>query len=387
MYLFNPDNDLALAHFGLNYTPPASARKMAQDLALLPLWYGGDESVVAEGRLNGEYLSQLKSLFPIKSELLAFHEIPDYQQETFKPWGWNPALRKRLLGVGVREGELPSLADLERLREYSNRKNAVKMLGALKAFNPHFCGESHFFTDLAELRAYLSSSDGDKLLKMPLSGSGKGIVRIVGAITEKQQDWCRRVIQQQGGVVAEPVFDKVQDWAMEFEMKDGKARFVGYSLFSAAASGTYVGNELLPENEMESRLCELVDLEIIEALKSALEKELSANFSLFFGFLGVDMMFCRNADGKFSLHPCVEINVRMNMGLVAHCFRKRFVNPVSKGVFRIAYFKREDEALSFVAKMREKYPLSFVDGKIRSGFLPLTATDGDTNYVAFAIIG
>jgi hypothetical protein len=39
LYLFNPDSDLALANNEANYIAPASARRMAQDMALLPIWY------------------------------------------------------------------------------------------------------------------------------------------------------------------------------------------------------------------------------------------------------------------------------------------------------------------------------------------------------------
>ena len=38
LYLFNPDSDLALANNESNYIAPASARRMAQDMALLPIF-------------------------------------------------------------------------------------------------------------------------------------------------------------------------------------------------------------------------------------------------------------------------------------------------------------------------------------------------------------
>ena len=38
LYLFNPDNDLALGNNSPYYQPPASARQMAADLAVLPAW-------------------------------------------------------------------------------------------------------------------------------------------------------------------------------------------------------------------------------------------------------------------------------------------------------------------------------------------------------------
>ena len=46
LYIFNPDHDLALASGNVNYMPPASARQMAADLALLPVWYASPESAV-----------------------------------------------------------------------------------------------------------------------------------------------------------------------------------------------------------------------------------------------------------------------------------------------------------------------------------------------------
>ena len=39
LYLFNPENDLALANGGKYYTPPPLARTIARDLSTLPLWY------------------------------------------------------------------------------------------------------------------------------------------------------------------------------------------------------------------------------------------------------------------------------------------------------------------------------------------------------------
>ena len=386
MYLFNPDNDLALADFGQNYTSPISARKMGEDLALLPVWYADNENVVAESGLNRNYLAQLKTSFPILSNLISFSEIGNFAGETIKPWGWNPALRKRLLTSGVNEPSVPSMSELEKLRDYSSRKHAVKILKELKSENPFFCGESHYFIEFESLMDYLSSFEKDKFLKMPLSGSGKGIIRIIGAITDKQQDWSRRVISRQGGVVAEPVFYKVQDLAMEFCISEGKARFVAFSLFSSAVSGAYTGNELLSESKIRERLSQGLDLKIIDELITTLEIKLSSYFPHFIGFLGVDMMICRLQNRTYSLHPCVEINMRMNMGLVAHLFRQRFVNSEAEGHYRIQYFNQSGQALSFVTEMQKNYPLIVENGKIVSGFLALTAVGNQTQYIAFVLI-
>ncbi len=46
LYIFNPDSDIALANNDVNYMAPASARRMAEDLALLPIWYAQPGSMV-----------------------------------------------------------------------------------------------------------------------------------------------------------------------------------------------------------------------------------------------------------------------------------------------------------------------------------------------------
>ena len=66
MFLFNPDNDLALANFSSNYTPPSSALKIAEDLAVLPVWYAPDGAkVVGDSKQNSAFLSELQKLFSI----------------------------------------------------------------------------------------------------------------------------------------------------------------------------------------------------------------------------------------------------------------------------------------------------------------------------------
>ena len=61
LYIFNPDHDLALASGNVNYMPPASARQMAADLALLPVWYASPESaVLAPSAYNLDFLREMQ---------------------------------------------------------------------------------------------------------------------------------------------------------------------------------------------------------------------------------------------------------------------------------------------------------------------------------------
>lgn len=382
MHLFNPEHDLALANFSPNYTPPASASLMAAELALLPAWYSVGDSVVAEGEQNRLHLEAVRQWLPVTSSLLSSTEISKYPNQPILPWGWNPALRKRLISWGVQEERLPTTDELLRLRDYSDRRHAVRMLRGLQEAEPAFCGESHHFTSLEELLRYLSSFPGDKLLKMPLSGSGKGLIRVLGRITDKQTDWCRRVIREQGGVVAEPVLNRVKDFAMEFYLEEGKARFAGFSLFRAAVSGAYLGNELLSDSCIKERLSAYIPGALLEQLRESLTVRLAARFPHYTGYAGVDMMICDTIDG-YRLQPCVEINMRMNMGMVARIFHNQFMEEGGEGTFTVGYFKMPGNAFSFHQKMQQESPLRVVHGKIVSGYLSLTPVVANTRYVGY----
>ena len=387
MYLFNPDHDLALANFMSNFTSPASARKLRSDLAMLPVWYAPDNAVViAEGNMNHGFLKSLKSELPIHNTLVSFLQLKNYLSLLVKPWGWNPAVRRQLLESGIDELVLPSLAQLETIRSYSGRQNAVKLLAELKEMNNGFCGESYFFTNIDELLSYVYASQADQVLKMPYSGSGKGIVWIKGEITDKQIDWCKRVVNKQSGIVIEPVLSRVQDFAMEFEMTDSGIKFIGYSLFQSATSGAYVGNILISDAAIEKKLSVYVDVALLSELKTKLETMLIAYFPHYRGYLGVDMMICQSDDNTFQLQPCIEINMRMNMGIVAHQLYERFVHPKSSGIYSINYFKHEGEAKTYEQKMQTDYPSIIENGKIRSGYFALTPVDERTNFAAYVSI-
>ena len=393
MYLFNPENDLALANFTANYTPPASATRMTEELAILPIWYAGmdrrtlgrnnkETVVIAEGELNHSFLASIKKVLPLHASLIPFSDIALYPHLKIVPWGWNPTLRKKLVSYGANEEVLPSPEELICLRHYSSRRHAVEILSELKTEEADVCGESHFFTDTEELYNWLESSSGNKVLKMPLSGSGKGLIWILGGITDKQCDWCRRVVREQGGVVAEPVLSKVQDFAMEFYLHEGKADFAGYSLFRTAASGAYTGNELLSDARIEEKLGRFASIELLHRLRYSMEEKLSHRFPLYTGYAGVDMMVCEISCG-YCIQPCVEINMRMNMGLVARFFHERYMHPGGEGKFVVDYFKKPESALSFNEKMQRESPLKVENGKILSGYLSLTPVTKTTSYVAY----
>lgn len=389
LYIFNPEHDLALASGDANYMAPASARQMAADLALLPMWYAEKgAAVLAPSAYNLDFLKMMKELLGVDVQLVTEPELCDEKASVFSPWGWDASLRKRLLTLGAEPSALPSEEVLAAWRHYSHRSQAVVLLPKLR-LSEYFCGESFYLNTLDACQSFV---EGRKacLLKAPLSGSGKGLNWCKGVFTSFISGWCGRVVASQGGVVGEPIYNKVEDFAMEFYADgEGKVIFAGYSLFHTGGSGMYAGNDLLPNEKIVRKLSEYVPSEELSRLKGCLEKELSALLGCSYrGYLGVDMMICQFPDEApcYRIHPCVEINLRMNMGVVARLLTDRYLASEAEGRFQIAYYPSAGVALEEHRQMSASHPLCVEGGRISSGYLPLVPVTRQSRYRAFILL-
>ncbi|WP_279096581.1 hypothetical protein [Bacteroides acidifaciens] len=387
LYLFNPEHDLALASGEANYMAPASARRMASELALLPMWYAEEGSaVLAPSAYNLDYVKKIQELLGLSVDLITEPELAIEPDLDIRPWGWDVALRKRLSVLGVDEVLLPSMGQLNDLREYSHRSKAVALLPELQ-LNEYFCGESYYLRTPEEWKRFVEGRK-ECLLKAPLSGSGKGLNWCKGIFTPFISGWCTRVAASQGGVIAEPIYNKVEDFAMEFYSDGaGELTFVGYSLFHTGKSGMYEGNCLLSNEAIRKKLAQYIPLEALMDLENCLKYRLSALVgTVYKGYLGVDMMICRfpeNEKPVFRIHPCVEINLRMNMGVIARFLHDRYVRPGSTGRFVIDYHPSEGEALQEHERMSATYPLESREGRVYSGYLPLVPVHKRSCYRAW----
>mgnify|MGYP003623761822 CR=1 FL=1 len=76
LYIFNPDHDMALANCDPNYMAPAAARRLAMDVALLPIWYARSlDFVLGESNYNQAYPDEMRKSFPQLPSLLTAPEV------------------------------------------------------------------------------------------------------------------------------------------------------------------------------------------------------------------------------------------------------------------------------------------------------------------------
>lgn len=397
VYLFNPDYDMAMANFTPYYKSPAEIMRMIADLSVLPWWFAEEGNCVKVENMALVSLlqKQLREVCGGSMEVERRLEglLPrtawtaEWPSACYIPWGWTPALVHWLRQKGVEERFLPSEDVVKRFRFLSSRQRCLEVLPELVKI-AETCGEMKACMSLSELEAFLQER-GELVLKAPWSGSGRGLLKVSSTSWNAQlAGWAARILRVQGVVMAEPIYDKVIDFAMEFYVeKQNGVRFAGYSLFETDAHGNYKLNLLLSNTEIENRLSAYVSREVLHEVRicllSALQQLLKDDYE---GYLGVDMMICRVAE-EFVVHPCVEINLRMNMGVVSRLFFDRYVSSSSSGQYVVEHYAAEGEALENHHRCLSAYPLKIAqDGRILQGYLPLTPVQATTHYQVYVVV-
>lgn len=396
-YIFNPDSDLALANGDANYLPPRSARRMADDLSLLPAWYAdeGDAVLIPSSDVI-YYWSKTLSNNILRSEIKLVTNKESLPSQPLSPWGWNAALVKQMKVRGLGDEHLPSVEEMEALRALSSRRMAVEVLKALMqnlSGTHRLIGEAAFCVTEEEIVQQVTSYP-TTMLKAPWSSSGKGLRRGQGEYAPPLSGWCARTLAQQGAVVVEPLYRKVKDFAMEFySAGDGAPlTFVGYSRFVTDANGSYEGNLLMADEEIERELSTYVSREVLHSVRAMLQELIGERIGADYrGYVGVDMMVClvkrENQKWDMCLHPCVEINLRMNMGVVAHIFYERYVAKGCRGRFVVDYYPTPEALREAHRQRMEEAPLQLSpEGCICKGYLPLTPVGRETQYLVWALI-
>lgn len=304
---------MALGAGSLFYTPPPKARLLAASGSTLPMWIASECDYVILPENQREWALSAAGKYglarPWQGE--AVDEVV--------PWGWSVATRNRLLAEGVPPEVLPSDEYLETVRLLSHRRLTVKAHEFLSTgLSPVEC-----FT--LEECAACRSIWGNVIGKYPWSSTGRGIFSGEPGYETSFLKRCRGAFNHQGSVMIEKYFDVVKDFAMLY-YSDGKGNveFRGLSLF-VTNNRAYVANIIRPVNEIFDELATLVGIEALHEAREGMLGFLSAECSgVYTGWIGVDMFIFRE-ESSYKLNPCVEINMRLTMGVVADIIYRRFL--------------------------------------------------------------
>ncbi|MDE6037425.1 MAG: hypothetical protein K2G05_04090 [Duncaniella sp.] len=310
IHLFNPENDLALGLGCRHYTPPPHAAALHRAGALLPAWWAErDDIILATTHQSVDDAVWLKDRYGLNvrvSDTVSDGMLPS-------PWGWSVDARRQFSAAGASPSVLPDDTTLARLRQLSHRRTSIEILARLGRDDLTVME----LTDPAEAVRFESQSLGG-YYKSPWSCSGRGVFCAAGLSPEVLYDKCAGIIHRQGSVMAERGYDKVTELGALFDSRDGHVRFIGLSMFVTEPRGAYTGNLVARQSHFYDCIDALGLAQELDDTVSRLVEILTGLIGdTYTGPLGIDMMAYRANDGSIRLHPCIELNLRMTMGIAA----------------------------------------------------------------------
>lgn len=339
LHIFNPEHDMALALNGNTITLPHAIQEFKMNLGFIPaLWADDGDCILVDDvsfavKASGLLRKPHADVLFVEKEDLRFLPIT-----AVIPWGWDRCLCEMLRGQGVAEQQLLSAERLSSIREMSSRRQTSRVLDLIRNdINDDTCGESFFITDTTEVGPIVGRY-GRVVLKSPWSSSGRGVKYMTyEEVNTSKSRWIENTIVRQGGIMIEPYYNKVKDFAMEFYSDgEGNIDYKGLSLF-CTDKGRYTGNIIASENEKLSMLGKYVQAKLLEEIKNRIADLFSGMLrGVYRGNFGVDMMITADSMGnRFLVNPCVEVNLRMTMGAMANSVRRSDDEP--KEIMRIVH--------------------------------------------------
>ena len=392
IHYFNPGHETAVLNQSPYYMAPANVASMQRELAFLPAWYAhcGD-SVLIVDPLGNEFEGMLQmvdfQVHPITEDKLA-----TLSGAQIVPWGVSPQVIHYFEELSTTQNShFQTSAWNERLIHLNSRLFARDCLQKIGESIPDISEgiQPQIFRSLSDIHAFLESTNSQHLAKAPFSSSGRGLLWLPKTgLTRTENQILHGILKKQKSISIEKVLDKKIDFAMEF-LSDGEKRvdFLGYSLFQTNEKGGYVSNSLCSQDKIEKLLTEKIPghllVRVKEVLTNILTKECA---SIYKGCIGVDMMIYSDEKGH-RLHPCLEINLRYNMGYLSLCLNQNYLAESSEGHFFLDFDSLKEGIFRKHKQMIKEHPLLIDENKkIRSGYLPLCPINQSTRFWAYALI-
>lgn len=394
LHYFNPGHETAVLNGSPYYMPPGNVLTMQNDLSFLPAWYASPgDYVLVKQTPSPAFINETATIsgqspaIPITEEEIIHKQLPLPALEA-TPWGISPQSLHVFEELQIKSGydiTVPEWDDS--LTRLCGRQTAALCLRSLiqvlpepdKSILPRFRQSIH------EIEEIIQSTTTPLLIKAPYSSSGRGLLWLTGnELSRPEKQWISGILKKQGAVSIERVLNKKQDFAMEF-YSDGKGNisYEGLSFFSTAEQGAYTGNFLGSQKVIKNKITALIHDELLDEVSNTLTYLLKEIYGYQYrGYLGIDMMVYENPRGILCLHPCVEINMRYTMGVVAIFLSKRLLAPDAQGYFLINYYNKQNEAQALHRERQLAHPIKLNDKKIESGYFSLCPIFNDTKYTA-----
>ncbi|MDR3339705.1 MAG: hypothetical protein LBT25_06400 [Candidatus Symbiothrix sp.] len=394
IHYFNPGHETAILNGSRSYHPSDKVVKMQEDLAFLPAWYADPEDYILLP--HGMIVSaDLRRNFQndTANSLINYENVSQSNPEKIKNervalWGISPQsihFFEKLNKQYSLQLKIPEWKP--EFRFLGSRHASHKALTHLINMIPEIEGDilPQFFSGITEMENYHSKSKQKQLVKSPYSSSGRGLVWLPpGILARSEKQIISGMLKRQSYVSLEKALDKQLDFSMHFEINSkNETGFIGYSVFQTNSKGAYEKSFLSNQSKLEQQVTQFIDPYLLYKVHKVLGDVLQEIYAPHYnGNIGVDMMVYRSG-GEYKLHPCVEINMRKSMGLLAIRLFESHLHPATNGEFFIAYQAQPDIIRQNHSTLQAGYPLVSENGLIKKGYLNLCPVTETSNYHAY----
>ncbi|MDR3218138.1 MAG: hypothetical protein LBU22_04020 [Dysgonamonadaceae bacterium] len=394
IHYFNPGHETAILNGSPFYHPSDKVAKMQEDLASLPAWYADAEDYIllpygkivsadlirncqnykADGLVNYEDASQ-SNPEKIKSERVALWGISPQSIYFFEKLNKQYGLQ---LKIPEWKPEYRFLGS-----RHASHKVLTHIINTIPEIEKDILPQ--FFSGITEMENHHIKSKQKHLVKSPYSSSGRGLVWLPpGIVARSEKQIISGMLKRQSCVSLEKTLDKQLDFSMHFEINaKNETGFIGYSVFQTNSKGAYEKSFLSNQHTLEQQITQFINPDLLykvhKALRDALQEIYAPHYN---GNIGVDMMVYRSGE-RYKLHPCVEINMRKSMGLLAIRLFESHLHPDTNGEFLVEYQAQPDVIRQKHSTLQAGYPLVSENGLIKKGYLNLCPVTETSNYHAY----
>lgn len=400
VFFFNPTCELAVANGSFSYMPPRLLRIFEHDCSVLPFVFSKTGDIVlTEKKPSNDFILKLTDAGFVIPEFYSMNELISKKEESYDsilPWGWSPAAHFILNDLKTKCSEefqkSPVFTWTEEHKTLYERITSLRFLINFLKQNPlDFFTEQELvgtkINDIQEIEDLLKWQV-PLVLKAPMSSSGRGIQIIrKPTLSTSNKQWILGILNQQKYLIAEPYLDKIADLSFQFKINDkSEPEYLGYSVFETNTNGQYKSTFIHPEigNAGFSEIYEKTRAMIGETaslLQEALRQ--SVYVAHHRGFLGIDALIYRDSAG-LKIQPCIEINSRMNMGILTIQIEKK-IHQDTAGKYEL-FYGSPGEFQKFATEKAQQLPLKFRNGKLSSGFIPLVEPDAEKQFGAYIVL-
>lgn len=312
-----------------------SFRSLTLQLFFVPMLYANaGDGILVYGEPPQNYKQQLLNTgLWLEDQIPIFCNVKEMMIDNFseiRSWGASHRLKKWALDKNLHY----VMPDWGLVREVNSKEftftNCPKLPEASLLYHPK------------QVREWICKTNCKKVLKSCYGIAGRGhlIIDPMRIVDEDLEFFLQKEFAKQLPVIGEPWVERVFDFSTQWEIQHDKTvKYIGATRILNTPEGEYLGNCAGSDEETMGDFYPYLKNHLQEGRKLL---DLVAEKG-YFGYAGLDAMIYRR-EGQFYMHPILELNARMTMGLAALFFQRRhFPNQTISLFYKHRQFLREEQ--------------------------------------------